>query len=72
MARPRNVVALRVPKAVAQDAQLQQGDSVTIAVAGRGDLMIKAQRRKRKLDDLVSRITHDNRHGEVDWGSAPC
>ena len=63
-----NSLALRIPKTIAQDAHLEQGDSVTITVASRGSLVIRAERRKPRLQDLVSRIRAENRHEEIDWG----
>jgi len=63
-----NSLALRIPKAVAQDAQLREGELVTVTVASEGGLVIKAARRKVQLRQLVSRITAKNRHEETDWG----
>jgi antitoxin MazE len=63
-----NSLALRIPKSVAQDAQLQEGDPVTVTVASHGNLVVKAARRKYNGKHLVSLINAKNRHGETEWG----
>ena len=66
LAKWGNSLALRIPKAVAEDAQLQEGDSVNVTVGGEG-LVIQLARRKYALGQLVSRITAKNRHEETNW-----
>ncbi len=68
LAKWGNSLALRIPKSVAEDAQLQEGQPVTVTVARRGGLVIKRARRKYRLSQLVSRITDKNRHEEAEWG----
>jgi len=68
LARWGNSLALRIPKAVAEDAHLREGQSVTIAATPDGALVVKRARRRYTLDELVSRITAKNRHPETDWG----
>ncbi|HLI29618.1 MAG TPA: AbrB/MazE/SpoVT family DNA-binding domain-containing protein [Terriglobia bacterium] len=63
-----NSLALRIPKALAQDAQLREGETVMVTVASEGGLIVRTARRKYRLDYLVSRITAKNRHEETDWG----
>ncbi len=63
-----NSLALRIPKALARDAQLQEGDPVTVSVASPGRLVIRTTRRRYKLEDLISHISAKNRHRETDWG----
>jgi len=65
-----NSLALRIPKALAQDAQLREGETVTVTVASEGGLIVRTARRKYRLDQLVSRITAKNRHEETDWSEA--
>ncbi len=60
-------MALRIPKPLAEDAQLREGDPVTVSVTRRGSLVIRAARRRYKLEQLVSRISAKNRHEETDW-----
>ncbi|HUY14511.1 MAG TPA: AbrB/MazE/SpoVT family DNA-binding domain-containing protein [Terriglobia bacterium] len=68
LAKWGNSLALRIPKTIAQDARLREGEPVTVTVASEGGLVIKTARRKYSLQQLVSRITARNRHGETDWG----
>jgi antitoxin MazE len=68
LAKWGNSLALRIPKAVAEDAQLREGEPVTLTLAREGGLLIKSVRRKYRLHQLVSRITAKNRHGETGWG----
>jgi len=63
-----NSLVVRIPQAIASQAGLKKGDSVTLAFdAGRGTMVCSA-RRKYTLSELVSRITPKNRHREMDWG----
>jgi len=68
LSRWGNSLAVRIPKAVAEDAHLREGQPVTITVAREGGLALKSARRKYRLSQLVSRITARNRHQETDWG----
>lgn len=68
IARWGNSLAVRIPKSVAEDAQLREGEPVTVTVPIEGGLVIKPSRRKYQLRQLVTRITAKNRHEETDWG----
>lgn len=63
-----NSLAVRIPKALAEDAQLREGEPVIVTVPVEGGLVIKPSRRKYQLRQLVARITAKNRHEEADWG----
>ncbi|MDD1535912.1 MULTISPECIES: AbrB/MazE/SpoVT family DNA-binding domain-containing protein [unclassified Bradyrhizobium] len=67
-----NSLALRVPKAFADEIGARDGRAAEMTVRD-GKLVIeiaRPQRRKRRyvLDDLVAGITPANRHDEIDWG----
>jgi antitoxin MazE len=66
-----NSLALRVPKAFAEELGAREGNSAEMTVED-GTLVIKlARRRKRRryrLEDLIVGITKENYHREVDWG----
>jgi antitoxin MazE len=64
-----NSLGLRLPKSVAREAQLGEGDTVEVSVDN-GAIVIRPSRPRYSLDELVSGITARNRHGESDW-SAP-
>jgi len=67
-----NSLALRVPKALAQEIGAGGGKSAEMSVRD-GKLVVEVTKRKRRkrrytLDELVAGITTENRHKEIDWG----
>ncbi|MGO9269791.1 MAG: AbrB/MazE/SpoVT family DNA-binding domain-containing protein [Terriglobia bacterium] len=60
-------LGLRIPKSVAQDAQLQEGDPIAVTIASHGNLVVKAARRRYNGKHLVSLINAKNCHAETDW-----
>jgi antitoxin MazE len=65
-----NSLAVRIPRSVAEDTQLRQGEAVSMA-SHDGQIVIAAVRQQRfKLNDLLKGITPRNRHAEVATGSA--
>ncbi len=65
-----NSLGLRLPKAVALEAQLDAGDTVRVSVED-GAIVVRPARPTYSIDALVARITTRNRHDETDWGTAP-
>ncbi len=63
-----NSLGLRLPKSVALEAQIDEGDSVDVSVQD-GAIVIRPSRPTYTLDQLVARITPRNRHAESDWGT---
>jgi antitoxin MazE len=64
-----NSLGLRLPKAVAREARVEEGDMVDVSVDN-GAIVIRPSRPRYSLDDLVGRITARNRHNESNWGAA--
>jgi antitoxin MazE len=65
-----NSLAVRIPQGLAKEISIQEGTEVDLSVID-GTLIIKPAYRKRySLEELVSGITPENRHDEVDWGEA--
>ena len=66
-----NSLALRVPKAFADEIGASDGKAAEMIVRD-GKLVIEVARRRRKrhyaLDELVAGITPANRHEEANWG----
>ena len=63
-----NSLALRIPKAFAEQTRLRKGASVSLTLQN-GSMVVKPLgRRKYSLKELVSKITPQNRHPETDWG----
>lgn len=63
-----NSLGLRLPKSVAREAQLDEGDTVDVSVDN-GTIVIRPSRPRYTLDELVGRINARNRHDESDWGA---
>jgi antitoxin MazE len=63
-----NSLGLRLPKSVAQEVQLDEGDKVELFVRN-GAIVIRPSRPAYSLADLVSKITAKNRHDACDWGA---
>jgi antitoxin MazE len=64
-----NSLGLRIPKALAADAQVTDGTRVDLIVEN-GRLIVAPQRKAEcNIDDMVARITRDNLHGETGTGS---
>lgn len=63
-----NSLALRIPKAFAEQAKVKKGTAVNLTLKN-GQMMVKPLKgRKYSLKELVSKITPRNRHPETDWG----
>ncbi len=63
-----NSLGLRLPKSVALEAQLDEGDTVLVSVRN-GTIMVRPTCPTYSLAELVARITPRNRHAEADWGA---
>jgi antitoxin MazE len=64
-----NSLAIRIPKEIAKQARLNEGDCLVLALQQDGAIVLRSTRPRYKLSDLVSRITSKNRHGETDCGT---
>jgi antitoxin MazE len=62
-----NGTAIRIPKALMRDADLREGDIVSLAVRN-GAIIAKPVRKKPNLKELLAKVSAANVHGEVDWG----
>jgi len=57
-----NSLAIRIPRGIAKEARLGEGDLLTLDVEADGSIILRSTRRKYELQHLVSRITKRNRH----------
>jgi antitoxin MazE len=65
-----NSLALRLPKALAEQARIREGSKVELVGTPEG-VLVKARRKRRyRLGDLLSGVTPDNTHAETDWGAS--
>lgn len=62
-----NSLAVRIPKGVAEQARLQEGDAILIEVS-EGHVELRPAERIPTLAELVAQITRENRHVETKWG----
>ena len=70
IARWGNSLGLRLPKAVALEARLGEGDTVMLSVRD-GAIVAAPARPTYSIEALVAKMTRGNRHEETDWGPAP-
>ena len=63
-----NSLAVRIPLALARQANLGEGDAVTMELDRDGAIVLRPAQQRYDLADLVARITAKNRHRETDWG----
>ena len=59
-----NSLAVRIPKLVAEEAGVSEGDPIELE-AEHGEIKLILRERVPSLKELVSRITPENRHGET-------
>jgi len=62
-----NSVGVRLPKYVVDALGLKPGSAVNVSLEN--DRIVLYPAHKYCLNDLVSKITEENRHGETDWGN---
>lgn len=64
-----NSLACRLPKALAAQAQIEEGTPLSLRVEGEEIIISKARPRRRVDGDaLIARITPENRHEAVEFG----
>ena len=64
-----NSLALRIPKALAEDSGVDTGSVVDLRVV-RGRLIATPVRANYELEELLSGVSNANLHGEIDVGEA--
>jgi antitoxin MazE len=62
-----NSLAVRIPKAIAEEACMREGDSILIEAGERGIHLLPAEKIP-TLEELVAQITPRNRYRATDWG----
>jgi antitoxin MazE len=63
-----NSLAVRIPKPVAEDARLQVGDPLEIAIGADGVVQMHRVGKIPTLAQLVAQITPENRYSEISSG----
>ncbi len=64
-----NSLAIRIPKAFADEIGLDQGSEIDIQIVD-GQIVIKPVKKPTYVETLLSHVTEDNLHAEVDTGTA--
>jgi antitoxin MazE len=63
-----NSLALRLPRALANEARITEGSQVELVHSDEG-VLVKVRRKPRyQLSDLLAGVTNKNVHPETDWG----
>jgi antitoxin MazE len=62
-----NSLAVRIPKAFAEQAGLEEDANVDISLEGRS-IVVRARKKKLKLEDLLKGVTKANTPKPIDWG----
>ena len=65
-----NSLAVRIPKVVAADAKLAQYSLVELSLEDGRLVVTPVARPAQSLNELLTRITDENIHSDVDWGPA--
>lgn len=63
-----NSLAVRIPLAIAERVSITQGSKLEMSVFDDEKIQLAPKRKVPSLEELVSRITPENRHAEVDFG----
>ncbi len=64
-----NSLAVRIPKPVAEEAGVREGDPIVIEAAAAGEISLRRKRKIPTLKELVSQITPENRYDEISTGA---
>jgi antitoxin MazE len=62
-----NSLAVRIPKIVAEQARMKEGDAIVIEAA-KGRIQLRRAAKVPTLKELVAQITPENRHEEIPTG----
>ena len=63
-------LTLVIPPELASQAHVSGGSEVDVRFAA-GEIIVRATARpKKSLQEMLARVTDENRHAETDWGPA--
>jgi antitoxin MazE len=60
-----NSLAVRIPKVIAEEADIREGDALLIEVQAHRTLAVKAAKKPPTLEELIAKITPENLHREA-------
>jgi antitoxin MazE len=64
-----NSLAVRIPKAFASQAAIEENSEIEISVEG-NRIVVAPARKEWSLDKLLRAITRSNVHRQVEWGES--
>ncbi|WP_229776829.1 AbrB/MazE/SpoVT family DNA-binding domain-containing protein [Alicyclobacillus cellulosilyticus] len=62
-----NSLAVRIPSAVAEKLAIRQGSEIEFIIEDNA-IILKPKKKKPTLEELLAKITPENRHAEIDFG----
>jgi antitoxin MazE len=65
-----NSIALRIPKAFADEIQIASDSAVELTVEAGKLVITPVERKAYSLDELLALVTPENVHDEIDWGES--
>ncbi len=65
-----NSLAVRIPKPLAEDAEVKEGTVLNLAVSEGKVIATPVQKKKLSLKQLLAKVDNKNRHSEIDLGPA--
>ncbi len=65
-----NSLGVRIPKSVAQDAEVTEGACVDLKLEDGRLVITPVDKRRYRLGDLLAQVTRENLHAEVGTGRA--
>ena len=65
-----NSLALRIPKSFAAETELSLGSDVDLTIEDGRLVVTPLSKPKHTLEELLARVTPENRHDEVDTGAS--
>ena len=63
-----NSLAVRIPKPLAEDAEVKEGTVLNFAVSEGKVVATPVEKKKQSLKQLLAKVTRKNLHAEVDFG----
>ncbi len=69
IARWGNSLGIRIPKQIAEQVKLNEGDEIEIST-DENRLILIPQKKKYTLEELLDGMTDEHLHSEVDWGES--
>ncbi|VEP12093.1 antitoxin of the ChpA-ChpR toxin-antitoxin system [Hyella patelloides LEGE 07179] len=65
-----NSLGIRIPKNLAEQVRLQEGDEIEISTAEERLIITPLKRKKYTLEELLEGMGEENLHSEIDWGES--